>query len=665
MADTVFVGTAPNDGTGDPLRQALTYINQKFVAVQAGMSEDAQDIVERVEAARDAAVSSAETAAAARDAAFVNAGAFTSTAAGLAGTSLNEYFVVVSPSGDSVQMYRHTAGPTATIVTGAVYPTTKNVGSILADASSNVAFGTESLGRWSGVGLSGAVGNTAIGYQAGGAITSGDRNVDAGFGAGRANSTGSDNVRVGYAAGLLAPSGNSNVEIGTSAAGNTSVAHSDIVAIGRVALNNVRSSEIVGIGSGAGTNLTTGVRFTAVGAGAGTGHTTEDGCTFVGWGAGSASGQVLGKANQTAIGHQAYCTWENQVALGDNQVQEMRMFGDVFMRRFAFADTVIGTRAGNRATTAGSGGRVIIGYDAGAASMGANDNLSVIIGYLACNQASQNRAYVAIGAKAGEYAQNTIDSTFVGDQAGRWLGRHQPLSWDASADETHIKSAGADVTQGLALPANIVGATGFGKNALRYNTIGANNTGFGDSALGFTTTGAANVAVGYVCGEGNVTGSRNTWAGQGIRVYQYSGDDNAQIGYGIGEGVGSFGTWVSGGSRNSNVGTQSLRLWRGNEVSSIGYRCFYNLVAGDGKDVGIGARAGQSVTTGGSNVFVGADAGNHASQLANVQGSTAIGAGAYTTRSNEVVIGKSTDTHVTLAGVEFTKSQLEALLALL
>lgn len=61
MADTVNVGAVANDGTGDTLRQAFTAINQKFVTIQAGLSPDAQDIVERVEAAADVAESSAQT----------------------------------------------------------------------------------------------------------------------------------------------------------------------------------------------------------------------------------------------------------------------------------------------------------------------------------------------------------------------------------------------------------------------------------------------------------------------------------------------------------------------------------------------------------------------------------------------------------------------------
>ena len=67
--------------------------------------------------------------------------------------------------------------------------------------------------------------------------------------------------------------------------------------------------------------------------------------------------------------------------------------------------------------------------------------------------------------------------------------------------------------------------------------------------------------------------------------------------------------------------------------------------------------------TGNDNIFVGNDSGRDG-QVRTVSGTTVIGASAYSTRNNEIVIGKSTDTHVTIMGVEFTKAQILALKAL-
>lgn len=126
MADeVVYTGTADNAGNGDPLRTAMAKINQKFVSVQAGLSPDAQNIVARVEAARDeaeaseaaadiseaAAAASAAAAAAARDAAQLSSGVYATTAAGLAATASGGYFSV--PSAESAEyliLYLDNAG---------------------------------------------------------------------------------------------------------------------------------------------------------------------------------------------------------------------------------------------------------------------------------------------------------------------------------------------------------------------------------------------------------------------------------------------------------------------------------------------------------------------------------------------------------------------------
>lgn len=525
-------------------------------------------------------------------------------------------------------------------------------------AASSVGFGGDQLAN-----RTTATGVTVIGASAGRDVTSGGNNSFFGFSAGRATTTGQRNVYAGAGAGLLALTSSDNVGLGEFALGNTASLGSQLVGVGRFALRNSTASENAAVGNAAGSNVTSGVRFAALGASAGGGHTTEDAITCVGWGAGLATGQVFGYNNQTIIGANSYATWENQVVLGDDQVAELRLFGTVWMRSYAFADVILGQNAGNRGTLGGA--RVIIGYEAAVRPNTATDERAIYIGYLNGNAALNNRAFVSIGSNASQYAENNVDVTVVGDQAGRWLGRAEPESFeDAVNDPAHLEAAGADLTNGLPTPEIMVGHCFFGKNAGRYNTIGQNNTGLGDSALGFTLTGGQNVAVGYVCGEGNVHGSRNTWAGQGVRVYQYSGDDNTQIGYAIGEGVGSFGTWLSGGSRNCNLGVQSVHKWRGNDVCSLGYRAFFNMTGGDGGDVGVGTRAGQSVTVGGNNVFIGDESGNNASQLADVQGSIAIGAGTFTTRDNEIVLGTGSITHVSVAGVTFTKAQIEALLAL-
>lgn len=531
---------------------------------------------------------------------------------------------------------------------------------IYTDAFNNVGQGSGGGGGWSGPGLSGANDNTWAGVDALGSAQDAVRCTNFGRAAGRGGIDSADEVNIGYAAGLLNPSGLYNTRVGSGANGNSTSIVNYLTALGGLALANCAANDAVGVGYGSGTALTTGIRFTAVGTGSATSHTIEDAISAFGWGAGTGEGQVFGFNNQTMLGAASYCTWENQVCLGDDQVAELRVFGAIWARQYAFADVIIGQNAGNRG--ADGGARVIIGYEAAVRPNTVTDERAIYIGYLNGNAALNNRAFVSIGSNASQYAENNVDVTVVGDQAGRWLGRAMPTIFeDAVNDPIHLLAAGADLTNGLPTPAIMVGHCFFGKNAGRYNSIGQNNTGLGDSALGFTLTGSFNVAVGYVCGEGNVHGSRNTWAGQGIRVYVYSGDDNAQIGFGIGEGIGAFGNWVSGGSRNANLGAQAVHKWRGDDVASLGYRTFFLMNAGAGGDVGIGTLAGATIITGGNNIFIGNGAGNHEDQAANVQNSIVIGAGAYSTAPNQVVIGNAANDNFKFGTVEFSTAELVAL----
>lgn len=528
--------------------------------------------------------------------------------------------------------------------TGALHDIVEGlVGPLQPDGDLNVQFG--GAGNLTKTGGN----NVLIGVSAGEDLTTGTNNTSIGRAAARDATTGNENTSVGSSAGLSITTGNGNTRVGFGAQGNTAGSSDNITAVGWNALSSCIVDEATALGSSAGQNLTTGVRFTAVGAGAGTGHTAQDAITMIGWAAGQNVGQTLIHDNQTAVGADAYCDWENQVALGDDSVAEFRLFGDAWARQYANFDTIIGQGAGNRSTL--GGGKVVIGYNAGQAMDTADDESVVVIGYVAGNSAEKLRYSVFIGDRAGQYAYNTIDCTATGSQAARNLGRLEPAEYD-SDDEDHILAAGADVTHGGSLPVpGLVGATFFGKNAGRYNTIGLNNTGFGDSALGYTTVGQANVAVGYVCGEGNVTGSRNSMVGQGIRLRIYSGDDNVAVGYGIGSNLGSHGDWRAGGDRNANVGAAAAYIWGGSDTASLGFRTLYNMSAGTGGDVAIGARAAEALITGGQNVFIGQDSGQGVGQATDVQNSIAIGAGTVTDKDNQAVLGNSSVVETIVRGV--------------
>lgn len=137
MADTVNIGSAPNDNLGIPLRQAFNLINVKFEAIQAGYSAEANNIITRVEAAHDGAVDAQELsevaqaaaelarsgaqsaqalAQAARDAATVNAAVYADTAAAQADAGLANGAQYQVASGDLVRRYRKDSAAASTLL---------------------------------------------------------------------------------------------------------------------------------------------------------------------------------------------------------------------------------------------------------------------------------------------------------------------------------------------------------------------------------------------------------------------------------------------------------------------------------------------------------------------------------------------------------------------
>jgi hypothetical protein len=498
----------------------------------------------------------------------------------------------------------------------------------------NVGVGAEVLGGWAATTPTGGF-NTAQGSQAGGSVTSGTNNVAIGAAAQRANSTGSFNVDVGFLSAYL-NNGDANTRVGARNS-EFSTAVDRVTAIGAYALQNNSSDENVAVGYFSGGSLTTGQRATVVGTSAGVFQTTQNDFTAVGFNAGG--GAHVPGHNQVVIGASSYATAPDQVALGNDDVKSLKMFGTTFAIKGYNRDLIL-SGGSNYASVDQGAARTIVGFEAGPNLLNVDSFGLLLGGTHAMMVGTKMQSSVALGSQAGQFGNNWNDVTAVGSQALRHLGAHVP-TYDAPADEAHIKASGTDVTQGLPLPTYMVGHVAVGKNALRYNTIGQNNTGIGDSALGFTTTGSANVALGYVCGEGNVTGSFNTMGGQGVRLFIRDGDNNALWGHGIQSFIGTAGTYPAGGSRNSILGSDAIKSWNGSDMSAVGFEAFKNATGHANGDVGLGARVGNSIVTGGDNVFIGVDSGNSASQATDVQNSIAIGADTFTTADNQVRIGNA------------------------
>ena len=140
---------------------------------------------------------------------------------------------------------------------------------------------------------------------------SGVSNTFFGTGAGQALTSGYQNNLFGYQAGYSLTSGLATIAIGYQA-GYAMTTTGETIAIGTKALLNA-----------------TGVGNTAIGDQCGRTITTGTYNTFIGWGAGYNASQVNSVTNSTAIGLQAYTTKDNQVVLGNSNVVETLLRGNV------------------------------------------------------------------------------------------------------------------------------------------------------------------------------------------------------------------------------------------------------------------------------------------------------------------------------------------------
>ena len=339
---------------------------------------------------------------------------------------------------------------------------------------------------------------------------------------------------------------------------------------------------------------------------------------------GSGSGCIGDLSYFIAIGSDAKATKNNQAVIGNENIGENVFFGNIkqggaFPHNIYYADV-----AQYNYFLAGSG------------RANFSDTTALFYGN------------TAVGHLALENVNDSMMNTAMGHQALQKLtGGADHSAFGAGALQKQETGVGCTAMGRLAL-ANTVHATnntGLGDTALEYNIEGNLNTAVGYSA-GIKSGGSNNTlmgvfAGGYITGKlmpGICTFNNCNAFGTGSMQYNITGDNNNLFGYTAGHRL--------TGADNSGFGHESLV--NGSNIS---------------RNTAIGAGSGFWLQTGNDNVFVGNNAGRDG-QVRTVSGTTVIGATACSTRDNEIVIGKNTDTHVTLAGVEFTKAQLIALKAL-
>ncbi len=186
----------------------------------------------------------------------------------------------------------------------------------------------------------------------------------------------------------------------------------------------------------------------------------------------------------------------------------------------------------------------------------------------------------------------------------------------------------------------------FGANAGLSNKAGLANSFFGSSAGSLNNTGGSNSFFGVQAGANNSAGNHNSAFGGSAGGGITTGSDNAFFGN-------STAIKVNSASRNSFFGSNAGILSTGDDNAYFGYKSgsavnnsgtvnsFFGNYAGLNNSTGggnsfFGSYAGNTNETGGLNTLIGfgADLGSK-----NLDNASALGAHAYVTQSNSLVLG--------------------------
>jgi len=208
--------------------------------------------------------------------------------------------------------------------------------------------------------------------------------------------------------------------------------------------------------------------------------------------------------------------------------------------------------------------------------------------------------------------------------------------------------------------------TAAGFDALYSNTTGISNTANGDSALYYNTTGSENTAIGLSALAFNVNGFGNTATGHGALAYNTSSENTAN-GWDalLSNTIGTFNAATgyaalysnATGSQNNASGSAALfsnttgfnNTANGFSALALNVNGFGNTAEGfrallrntGSNNIGLGANAGGSLTTGSGNVCIGSGvlgiaAESNTTRIRNVYSSVASGRAVYVNSDNKI-----------------------------
>jgi hypothetical protein len=159
------------------------------------------------------------------------------------------------------------------------------------------------------------------------------------------------------------------------------------------------------------------------------------------------------------------------------------------------------------------------------------------------------------------------------------------------------------------------GNVGVGYKTLLSTTTGASNVAIGQQALSANTTASSNTAVGYQAGYSN-TASSGTFVGFNAGQFATSAAYSTFMGFSAGQGI---------------TGAKLT----GNYNAAFGYQAGLKLQGGANSNTLIGGSAGNEITTGAENTFVGYSTGTYQSSTITGQGNVLIGAYCDTTATGQ------------------------------
>lgn len=386
--------------------------------------------------------------------------------------------------------------------------------------------------------------------------------------------------------------------------------------------------------------LTTAKDVTSVGYGAFGAATTAKYSVAVGYGA-------LGKVKETehmiAIGYQAMGESTGTGEASDENSYCIAIGTEALYHNEGHANVGIGYRAlrenklGQSNTAVGFGTLQKLGEGI-ASHTTVNENVAV--GMESLGKLLEGAECTALGAEALYTLKEGSGVTAVGNEA---LYKHEkgPAPGNASEGNTAVgcyamRESGNNLKLSVAV----------GAGAMKYYESGEKIVAIGLEALrgkavGEQATGSSNTAVGYHAAVNITTGAENVAIGDGALGGTTTASNNTAVGHAAMQG----GTITGGG--NTAIGGEAMNaIESGTANVAVGVEAGGSIKSG-ARNVLLGYRAGKSLT-GGSNIFIGYEAGEGEAAVSNKllignNKTTPIikGVMSETAANNELVLGTS------------------------